>query len=46
MSSMMDGTATLTMVESTMMSATPRLITTSPHHRARELLSMLSNIGR
>ncbi len=50
MSSMIEGTATLTMVESTMMSETPRLMTTSPHHRARgfvaAILSMLSNIGR
>jgi hypothetical protein len=50
MSSMIDGTATLTMVESTMIRETPRLMTTRPHHRALEfvstILSMLSNIGR
>ena len=41
MSLMIDGIATLTMVESTMIKATPRLMNTNPIQR---LLSMLSNI--
>src|SRR6187551_1077936 len=41
MSLMIDGIATLTMVESTMIKATPRLMKT---RRAQRLLSMLSNI--
>src|SRR4051794_31338019 len=41
MSLMIDGIATLTIVESTMIKATPRLMKTKPTHR---LLSMLSNI--
>ena len=41
MSLMIDGIATFTIVESTMIKATPRLMKTTPAHR---LLSMLSNI--
>jgi hypothetical protein len=50
MSSMIDCTTTLTMVESTMMSETPRLMTmsptTAPGGLSGTILSMLSNIGR
>ena len=42
MSLMIDGIATFTIVESTMIKATPRLMKTTPAHR---LLSMLSNIA-
>jgi hypothetical protein len=41
---MIDGTATFTIVASTMIIETPRLIATSPHHRRRPDISTVMKL--
>jgi hypothetical protein len=43
---MIDGMATLTIVVSTMIRETPRLITTKPHHRVLDSLGFAALLGR